>query len=285
MTIITDIFSIIASIATAVALFFLVYQISEQIKKDNTELIFNFYREFYRDKTYSEIFSILDFEHSKICYSEISLNEILETIISNEPFNDDHKPITIRKKIKELYEIDLPKEIELSNYMNFFNSIGKIIEDNPKIKLSFDKIFKYQIEKTLSHPVLVQYIINGKFNGFLALKKEIIIPFFFYGTLKDPEERKENIGSWEWERNVKCTLFGHKTIEISDEEGTYPALIKANDSSVKGVYSEVKVTNFFEFFKAIDNYEVVGELYERRLEWVQIDATSEKNLCWIYFKK
>jgi gamma-glutamylcyclotransferase (GGCT)/AIG2-like uncharacterized protein YtfP len=119
----------------------------------------------------------------------------------------------------------------------------------------------------------------------LAFNNKITIPFFFYGTLKDPKERKQNIGVWEWLPNIESTLFGYTTMEISDEEATYPALIKAEGSSVKGVYSEVQVANFFEFFKAIDNYEEVGDLYERRLERVQIDNSSEKKLSWIYLKK
>jgi gamma-glutamylcyclotransferase (GGCT)/AIG2-like uncharacterized protein YtfP len=148
-----------------------------------------------------------------------------------------------------------------------------------------ENIFNYQLKKTLTHPILINYLIDGDFKGILAFNHKIRIPFFFYGTLKDPKERKKNIGAWEWEPNVECTLFGYAILDISDEEGTYPALIKAENSSVMGIYSEVQVTNFFEFFTAIDDYEAVGDLYERRLDWVHIDASSEKKLCWIYIKK
>ena len=275
--------SITGSVATAATVLFLASQINQQKNKDNTELVFNLYREFYNNPSHTKLFSIIDFDYDKMFDHKVSLNQILEIIIKSEPF--ELKNVNERSKINELFKFDLPTETDLCNYMNFFNSLGRLIEENEELKRTTEKIFNYQLEKTLTHPTLISYLISGKFKGILAFNYKITIPFFFYGTLKDPIERKENIGVWEWLPNIECTLFGHTTIEISDEEGTYPALIKVNDSSVKGIYSEVKVTNFFKFFKAIDNYEVVGELYERRLEWVQMDATSEKKLCWIYFKK
>ena len=275
--------SIIGSIATAATLLFLASQIKQQRNKDNTELVFNLYREFYNNPSHTKLFSIIDFDYDKICDQDVTLNQILEIIIASEPFELNN--VNEREKIKELFLIDLPEETDLSNYMNFFNSLGKLIEENKELKRTSENIFNYQLEKTLTHPILINYLILGKFNGILAFNNKISIPFFFYGTLKDPNERKKNIGAWEWEPNINCTLFGYTTIEISDEEGTYPALITSEGSSIKGVYSEVKVVNFFDFFTAIDNYEAVGDLYERRLEWVQLDASSDKKLCWIYFKK
>jgi hypothetical protein len=275
--------SITGSVATAATVLFLALQINQQRNKDNTELVFNLYREFYNNTSHTKLFSIIDFDYDKMFDNKLSLNQILEIIIESEPFELNN--VNERSKITELFKFDLPTETELSNYMNFFNSLGRLIEENEELKRTTENIFNYQLEKTLTHPTLINYLISGKFNGILAFNNKITIPFFFYGTLKDPIERKENIGVWEWSPNVESTLFGYTTVEISDNEGTYPALIKAEGSSVKGVYSEIQVANFFEFFKAIDNYEEVGDLYERRLERVQIDNSSEKKLSWIYYKK
>lgn len=275
--------SIIGSIATAATVMFLATQIKQQRNKDNTELVFNLYHEFYNNPSHSKLFSIIDFEYDKKCDNEVYLNQILEIIIRSEPF--EINIANERIKIQEHFKIDLPEETDLSNYMNFFNALGQLIIENKELKRTTENIFNYQLKKTLTHPILINYLNEGKFRGILAFNHKISIPFFFYGTLKDPKERKENIGAWEWEPNVECILFGYAKLEISDEEGTYPALIKAENSSVMGIYSEVQVTNFLEFFTAIDDYEAVGDLYERRLDWVNIDASSEKKLCWIYIKK
>jgi hypothetical protein len=280
---ITGIASIIGSVATAATVLFLAFQMKQQRDKDNTELVFNLYREFYNNPSHSKLFSIIDFDYDKKCDNEVSLNQILEIIIRSEPF--ELNIANERSQIEEHFEIDLPEETDLSNYMNFFNALGKLIEENKELMRTTENIFNYQLKKTLTHPILINYLIDGDFKGILAFNHKIRIPFFFYGTLKDPKERKKNIGAWEWEPNVECTLFGYAILDISDEEGTYPALIKAENSSVMGIYSEVQVTNFFEFFTAIDDYEAVGDLYERRLDWVHIDASSEKKLCWIYIKK
>lgn len=275
--------SITGSVATAATVLFLASQINQQRNKDNTELVFNLYREFYNIPSHTELFSLIDFDYYFMIDHEVSLNQILETIIASEPFNSN---ISIeRDNIKNRFDIDLPEERHLCNYMNFFNSLGKLIEENEELKRTTENIFSYQLEKTLSHPILINYLIDGKFTGILSFKLPIKIPFYFYGTLKDPLERKNNIGTWDWEPNFECTLFGYNTIVISDEEGTYPALIKSENSSVKGVYTEVKVANFFDFFRAIDEYEAVGDLYERRLEWVRLDTNPDKKLCWIYIKK
>jgi hypothetical protein len=121
----------------------------------------------------------------------------------------------------------------------------------------------------------------------LAFKHKISIPFFFYGTLKNPTERKENIGKWKWAPDNECRLYGYTSIEISDNEGIYPALIESKDSYVSGVYTKVVVTDFFKFFEKIDSYEEVDKLYERRLDWVWVNLNDsiEKKLCWIYYKK
>lgn len=275
--------SIIGSIATAATVLFLASQIKQQRNKDNTELVFNLYREFYNNPSHTKLFSIIDFDYDKMFTNELSLNIILVTIIASEPVQLNI--VNERNKINELFNFELPKEIDLCNYMNFFNSLGHLIKENKELKRTTLNIFNYQLEKTLSHPILINYLIDGKFEGILSFEHPVTIPFYFYGTLKNPLERKNNIGTWDWEPNFECTLFGFTTVEISDEEGTYPALVKSENSSVKGVYTEVKVTDFFVFFKAIDEYEVVGDLYDRRLEWVHLDSNLEKKLCWIYFKK
>jgi gamma-glutamylcyclotransferase (GGCT)/AIG2-like uncharacterized protein YtfP len=170
--------------------------------------------------------------------------------------------------------------------MNFFNSLGKLIQENKEIKEISESIFKYQLKKTLSHPILLNYLFKGEFKGILTLEIKVDVPFFFYGTLKNPYDRDANLKhKFNWEENKECKLFGYSTIDISDNEGTYPALIEAKNCSVHGVYTVAKVINFIELLKVIDEYEEVGILYERRLDWIQLDNSLEKILCWIYFKK
>jgi hypothetical protein len=280
--IITSIATVVAPIATTVTVIFLYSQIRMQRNKDNTELIFNLYREFYSNPINSQLFSIID-DDDKNFEDEFLLNQVIETIILSEPFKLDIK--TEREVIEKRFEIKLPREIDLSNYMNFFNSLGLLIKENKDIYKITNNIFDYQIKKTFAHPTLIGYMYKGKFCGMLEFNRKISIPFFFYGTLKNPTERQENIGDWKWEPNDECRLYGYTSIEISNNEGIYPALIEAKDSYVSGVYTKVEITNFFKFFKKIDTYEEVGNLYERRLDWVNLNDTNKKKLCWIYYKK
>jgi hypothetical protein len=117
--------SITGSVATAATVLFLASQINQQRNKDNIELVFNLYREFYNNPSHSKLFSIIDFDYDKKCDNEVSLNQILEIIIRSEPF--ELNIANERSQIEEHFEIDLPEETDLSNYMNFFNALGKLI--------------------------------------------------------------------------------------------------------------------------------------------------------------
>ncbi|MFN5222677.1 MAG: gamma-glutamylcyclotransferase family protein, partial [Bacteroidota bacterium] len=271
--------------ATATSVLYLTAQIKLQRNKSNTELVLNLYRDFFNNKSYSELFSIIDNDYYKMCDSELSLNHVLEVIIESEPFYSE----SIRDKRTEIesrFKFYLPEEKDLSNYMNFFNSVGKLIQENKEIKGISESIFKYQIEKTLSHPIVLNYLFKGKFEGVLAFEHKVNVPFFFYGTLKNIDDRNKNLEKkFNWEDNKKCKLFGYKMIEISNKDWAYPALIEDKNSSIQGVYTEAKEVNFITLFKVIDDYEEVGVLYERRIDWIQLDNSLEKKLCWIYFKK
>jgi hypothetical protein len=110
---VTDIASIIGSIATAASVLLLTSQLKLQRNKDNTELVLNLYREFYNNKSYSELFSIIDNDYHKMCDNEFSLNQVLEVIIESEPF--DSKRDSERDEIKKRFDIELPEEKDLCN--------------------------------------------------------------------------------------------------------------------------------------------------------------------------
>lgn len=282
LEIITAITTIVGSLATAATVIFIYLQYKHQRKSSQMELVFSLYRDFYQSESFSCIFAILDSTEDP---SDFKINRVLSFILRHEPFQT-HELKNEREAIKERYSLEhLPSEADLINYMNFFNSIGKLVEKNSFTVTEVEDLFSYQLKTTLVHPIIADYLVKGRYTGFTALKQKVSIPFFFYGTLKDPRERAENLGSsWNWTSNEPCVLQNYRMDSITSEGVTYNALLAIEGSRVEGVFTQVETDRLFEFFETIDTYEEEGALYTRELQPVDF-ANGQRKLCWIYVKK
>jgi hypothetical protein len=274
--------TVVGSLATAATVIFLYLQHNAQHKSSQMELVFSLYRDFYQSEVFSRIFAILDSTEDP---RDFKINRVLSFILSHEPFQTPELKKE-REAIVERYSLEhLPSEADLINYMNFFNSIGKLVEKNSFTVAEVEDLFSYQLKTTLVHPIIAGYLVKGKYTGFTALRQEVSIPFFFYGTLKDPRERAENLASnWNWTSNEPCILQNYRMDSITSEGVTYNALLAIEGSRVEGVFTQVETDRLFDFFETIDTYEEVGALYTRELQPVDF-ANGQRKLCWIYVKK
>lgn len=279
-----DLASIVGSIATAVTAFLLYDQIVSQAKKDDYSKLLELHREFYNNRSFSNLFAFIDNNNHQ------QANEILKAIIDSEPIISDSTIVEGIKNIKEKYELEnsLPTEQDLSNYMNFFNTLGNLIKSKNLKSQDIDDVFSYQIRKTLSHPILLDYILKNEFNGMKNLIS--YVPFFFYGTLLDPKERIEKLKlntelNVKWGRNKICSLENYKLGEVIDGNSVYKAIEKNTSGILKGVYVEAKTTNPIELIQKIDNYEEVNQLYLREEVKVSFENNKEMKKCWAYVKR
>ena len=124
-----DIAGFVVAILTIITLIFLYRQILQQGKRDKTDLTLGLYKDFFSNKNFLDIFSLLDYENMKD--AEINMKKIIE----NHPEN--------KNKSKEQLS-----EQEISYYLNYFNAIGYLIKNKIISDNDIREIFNYQIEKT-----------------------------------------------------------------------------------------------------------------------------------------
>lgn len=275
--------TIIGSIFTAASVLLIYIQIVSQAKKEEFGTLLELYREFYTNTTFSNIFAIVDNDNN------VATNEVLEAIILSEPlsFHSDREKIN---NIKKKYDLEhLASEQQLSNYLNFFDIIGKLVASGNLSKDEVEKVFLYQIDKTLAHPIIIKYILDGSFQGIKHLKNSKVA-YFFYGTLLDTKERdkmldlQDNINPI-WSANEPCTLKGYALSSIIDQTDTYIAIEGDANHEVQGVYVQTSSEKYFELIHQIDTYEDVNILYYRKMVLVTLNNSNEHKYCWTYVKK
>jgi hypothetical protein len=262
-----DIAGCAAAIITISSLIYLSRQISQQGKRDKTDLTLGLYRDFFSNSNFLKIFSYLDYDNMKD--AEINAKKIIE----NHPENKN-------------YNKDLLSEQEISYYLNYFNVIGYLIKNEIVSDEDIREIFDYQIEKTFSNFNVLKYVKSGNFKHIVSLKIKNKICFFFYGTLMNTEDRIKHIGNWKTSFEKQAMLTDYCMSELTYENDIFPAIIKKNNSVADGVCIEF-ICDYDEtskLFNKLDDYEVEGSLYER--EWVEVVFNdSKKKYCWTYVMK
>jgi gamma-glutamylcyclotransferase (GGCT)/AIG2-like uncharacterized protein YtfP len=254
------------AIMTMITLFYLSRQISQQGKRDKTDLTLSLYKDFFSNSKFLEIFSNLDYDNMKD--AETNAKKIIE----NHPEN---------KK----YDKELLSEQEISYYLNYFNTIGHLIKNKIVSDKDIREIFNYQIEKTFSNFEIIKYAEEGKFKHIESLNIKNKICFFFYGTLMNKEDRIKHIGYWKTSFEKQARLSNYCMSDLTYKNDIFPAIIDNNKSVVDGVCIEFicDYNETLNLFKNLDSYEMEGVLYKR--EWVEVVLnSSEKKSCWSYVK-
>jgi hypothetical protein len=267
-----DIGGLIGSIATVLSLFFLGKQIlaqNEQLEKQNQqillqenkdkiEIVLKLYSDFFNNQNFQNLFEIID----------------------QDPINNSKKTFV---KLISGEQINKVKEVHLSQYMNYFNTIAILIEDGVVDKKIILKIFQYQLEKTFSHIELIKYMENFGFNKIKLLLPDVL---FTYGTLSDPDNRKsipELNESFEYLINTSVfVLNDYEIIDIQSDKIYKGMIYSINGGKVPGNLVHIKEkSNWSLIFSSIDKYEEAGELYERKI--IQLNDTND--YVWVYLKK
>jgi gamma-glutamylcyclotransferase (GGCT)/AIG2-like uncharacterized protein YtfP len=272
MVMTADIGGLIGGLATAISLYFLWRQIksqNEQLKKqieqnnnqekrDRLEIVLRLYSDYFNNDNFQRLFEVID--QNNLENSERELKELIETSRFNEI-----------------------KEVHLSQFMNFFNSLAILLEEGLVAKHQVLKMFQYQLEKTFSHLILIGYIERY---GFGKIKDILPETLFVYGTLMNQQERKnipDLLGITNYLANANgLELDGFTLVEL--EFGSpYKAMVKSGqDDKVLGSILKISENaNWTDLFTNLDNYEEVNKYYDRRI--IRLNKTDEYS--WVYLKK
>jgi hypothetical protein len=260
----------IANVSTALGLFGLFgvfYQLWSQRKKDRTELILRLTADFFNNHKFMSLFKKLDSEKLS------DVNNFLKKLIAGEC-------------------VDNLQEIDLSSYLNFFNSLAILVEDKIVTQSKIMELFRYQLEKTFASIEMIRYMEDY---GFERIKKLLPNSFFFYGTLESESERDENvkvINSF-LKNGDKIDLKGY-TIEGVGPKNEYKGLVVSKGTEEKPIKGSlvriVENANWTELFDTLDEYEdvKVDELYVRaiiRMEVRNYWRFEKEKYAWTYLKK
>jgi gamma-glutamylcyclotransferase (GGCT)/AIG2-like uncharacterized protein YtfP len=267
-----DIGGLIGGLATAFSLYFLWRQIksqneqlkkqieqnSNQEKRDRLEIVMRLYSDYFNNDNFQRLFEVID--QNNLGNSERELKVLIET----------GRFMDIR-------------EVHLSQFMNFFNSLAILTEEGIVAKHQLLKMFQYQLEKTFSHLVLIEYIDRY---GLGKIKDILPDTLFVYGTLMNQQERKnipDLLGITNYLANSNdFELDGFTLVEL--EFGSpYKAMVKSGqDDKVLGSILKIsEKANWTEVFTNLDNYEEVNKYYDRRI--IRLNKTDEYS--WVYLKK
>ena len=267
-----EIGGLIGGIATAISLIFLWSQIKSQneqlkkqnlqfenqIRKDKVEIILKLYSDFFNNQNFQRLFEILDQDDFQKAKVEI------DSIIANEQVNN-------------------VKEIHLSQYLNFFNSLALLTKDGVVEKSILLQMFKYQLEKPFSFVSVIKYMEDFGFNSIKSLLPDRI---FTYGTLSDSEVRNtiKEINHCEKyiENGDLMTVSGYELEEVSADKVYFGLVNSDPDNFVSGRTLKIKdKANWHDLFSIFDRYEEVGLLYDRRI----LVFNEGNEYVWVYMKR
>jgi hypothetical protein len=255
----SDIASIISIFVSVIGIFLLLRQLKEQSKKEKIELILKLSADFYNNEKLMSVFE----------------------------FIDRRDPNIINKDLKKIIEggcVKGFKEINLNNYMNFFNSLAILIEDNVVLKNDIMKLFRYQLEKTFALEEIIYYMEEF---GFERIKMLLPNEFFFYGTLKFEfdREKEDNLKDvYHFLKNKKEYSLTNYCLESVGSKNEFMGMVKCagfHQKPVKGFFVSIaKNSNWYKLLKDLDYHEDVGNLYNRCI--VLLDGNK---YTWVYMKK
>ena len=245
----------VTAISTFIGLFFLAYQYWQQNKVQKFELVMNLYRELFLNDKFMRILKVIDEE------SLIDRNKEIQRII-----NDEH--------CGNAYDQEKISESDFVSFLNFFNSLAILTENNVLSKSVILDVFQYQIEKLFTTIALIKYMEDYQFN---RIKKIVPDMFFFYGSLSDRDRRKEineidtiNDSLIDVETNVK--LDGYIKVDNVRPDSPYPVIMKINGHHCHGNLVKMSENaSWYEVLKGLDDYEEVVSkdgtepLYSRRI--------------------
>ncbi len=259
---------ILAAFITVFGFGGIVLQLYWQKKKDRTELILKLYADFFHNSKYMSVFKILDSDSLSECN-----NSIRKIIEGGEIKSVDGKPI------------EGVEEIDLNSYMNFFNSLAILEEEGIVEQSDIMKLFRYQLERTFASIEMLRYMEDY---GFERIKSILPQGFFFYGTLKAEKDRdvlKDISAVNHFLKNGKEVELKKYKIEVVGSNGEYKGLVKSNGNGtppVQGSYVRIQhEANWTKLFEVLDEYEEVGELYQRSI----IQVNNKSRFVWTYLKK
>lgn len=254
-------------IATIGGLIFIACQLYQQRKKDQLELILRLTNDFYNNDKLQGVFEYLDQDNKSI--SEI--NQELEKILWEG----------IEIKLKDNKTVI--KEIHFNIYLNFFNSIAVMEQENVIDKKIVMQLFRYQLSKTFCYPVMFKYMEEY---GFEKLKLILPDSLFTYGTLSNHSDRIniEELNSCVHNLvNIKQVDLQNYVLEEVQSDKVYKGMIPSKKGGfVQGTVLKIcKNANWADLFRSLDLYEEVDTLYDRKI--IQLNRT--KKYVWVYLKK
>lgn len=268
----TDIGGLIGSIFTVISLLLLSHQIrsqnkqldlqhqqsKNQEKKDKVEIVMRLYSDFFNNQKFQNLFEIID---------QDDFNQA----------NQDFEKLLSGQQVEEI------KEVNLSQYMNFFNSLAILAKEGVIEQDIVLQMFKYQLEKTFSYVAMIRYMENYGFDKIKYLLPDVI---FTYGTLCDSDARKsipEIKDCIQYlENNEVFNLVGYELVDVLADQ-VYKGLISSNtQNQVPGTLLKiVDKSIWYDLFSGLDTYEEVEALYDRKI--IQLNDT--KRYAWVYMKK
>ena len=243
-----------------------------QNKREKFELVLNLFRDLFLNDRFMSLLEIL--EEDSISKS----NERLKTIIDKTQSVDDNGRNDITEK-------------DLISFLNFFNSLSILVENQVIPKKTVLDIFKYQFEMIFSSIALIEYIEKYQFD-----KIKSIMPsnFFFYGTLINKSKRSKinelkGINDFLTDKKKLVKLSDYIIQDQVRPNLNYPTLVKSIGNSCTGnLVSIDKNASWTEIFETLDNYEEVNDdtehgsaLYKRCI--VKLGATDD-GYAWVYIK-
>lgn len=268
LTMCTKIIDISIGVITFCSLVVIAIQLCRQKKKDKVELILNLSADFFHNERFKLVFKILDGDSIEEC------NQAVAAVVSGK------NSVTIDGQ-----EIKGIEEVDINAYMNFFNSLAILVEENVVDAQMVMKLFRYQLEKTFASTEMIKYM---EVYGFERIKRILPQKFFFYGTLQNKEQRKENKYLQKvyqfLQKDKKKKIKGYVLEKVlTDQE--YLGLVKSKNGSTdetRGtLVSITKNASWTTLFTDLDDYEEVGVLYNRCI----IQINGRKNYAWVYLKK
>jgi gamma-glutamylcyclotransferase (GGCT)/AIG2-like uncharacterized protein YtfP len=257
----------LVTIASIAGVGFIAYQIRLQARKNKLELILKLSNDFYNNDKLQVVFEYLDQDKKSI--SEI--NKELENLIWQG----------IEIKIPD--DNTIIKEIHFNIYLNFFNSIAVLVDENVVKKELAMQLFNYQLEKTFAYPAMIKYMEDYNF-----VKIKLLLPdtIFTYGTLSDPSQRKsipelENCAS-SLSNGESIRLKNYELVDVEADQ-IYKGMVPSKKGThVLGTLVAIKEkSSWFELFSSLDLYEEVDTLYDRKI----IQLNDSKQYVWTYMKK